>query len=388
MPIPVYLSDAGIPVRSVTSGAPELQVSPDGSGIPVRLADYGTPFVVLGAGSATVPAQFGSGDWSVAAGSNPNEITLTISALPDDGGSAITALEYNVGAGWVALSGTGTGARTLTMAAPGTAYTFQIRAVNAEGAGTASAGKTATSGAEPQISDFYGTGPGQVPMRLQSSTAVLSGANVQRVPNAGGASTAFDLIAGTAAITLAGNALDLAQDEWLRFSNVVQTSAPDMMGTTVFIVADVTLGAVDQYFLGNGSPQANVWLTANGAVMRFNRRNPTTNTVEQINVNLSPVVSTGLRIYEIEFLPGVPASNGQTSGGSINVRVNGVLRGTAAHPYPEFRTWNFAAGQNPANGNGLVAKVSDIVSLIQGGDYATRVPIIRQRLNDIYSVGL
>ena len=67
--------------------------------------------------------------------------------LPSNGGSAITALQYTIdgGATWTALSGTGTGARTLTMAASGTAYTFALRAVNAVGAGTASATKSATS---------------------------------------------------------------------------------------------------------------------------------------------------------------------------------------------------------------------------------------------------
>lgn len=237
-----------------------------------------------------------------------------------------------------------------------------------------------------QIAEFYGTGPGQVPLRLQSSTAVLSAGNVQRIPNAGGAGSPFDLIAGTPAITLAGAAMDLSQDEWLRFSNTSQPAAPDLMATTVFIVADVMLGSVDQYFLGSGSPQANVWLLANGSQMRFSRRNPTTNSVEQVNIALSPAIATGLRIYEVEFLPGAPAANGQTSGGVINVRVNGVLRGTASHPYPEFRAWNFATGQNPTSGNGLVARVSDIVSIIQGGDYAARVPAIRKRLDDLYGV--
>lgn len=254
-------------------------------------------------------------------------------------------------------------------------------------------GRVTGSGGQPpappaQIADFYGVGAGEVPMRLQSSTAILSGANVQRIPNAGGAGAAFDLFAGTAAITLTGTAMDLTADEWLRFTNMTQATAPDLMNTTVFIVADVTLGAIDQYFLGNGTPQANVWLTASGATMRFSRRNPTTNTVETINVALSPSVSSGKRIYEIEFTPGEPAANGQTSGGVINVRVNGVLRGTTAHTYPEFRVWNFAAGQNPANGNGLTARVDDTLSIVRGGAHDTRVPVIRQRLNDVYSVGL
>ena len=236
------------------------------------------------------------------------------------------------------------------------------------------------------ISAMYGTQAGQVPMRLQSSQAVMSGENVQSVPNAGGAGTAFSLIAGTTAITRTadGKAMDLTPEEWLRFNNVASTAGPYLMNTTVFIVAAVTLGGVDQYFMGNGNPQANVWLVADGTQMRFNRSNPTTSTFETVTVTLSPAVEVGIRTYEIEFTPGTPAANGQTTGGVINVRVNGVMRGSAPHPYPEFRVWNFSAGQNPVNGNGLRAQVYDTLSIIRGGAHDTRVPAIRQQLLSLY----
>lgn len=97
----------------------------------------------------TAPGAFGPGNWSLATGAGPAEIVLTITALPGDGSSAITALHYslNGGATWAALTGTGTGARSLTMAAEGTGYDIVIRARNAFGPGPASAPKSATSGA-------------------------------------------------------------------------------------------------------------------------------------------------------------------------------------------------------------------------------------------------
>lgn len=97
----------------------------------------------------TAPAQFAPGDWSVTTGLAASQIVLNVTALPANGGSAITALEYstNGGTSWTALSGTGTGSRTLTMGAAGTSYTFVLRAVNAIGNGPASASKSATSGA-------------------------------------------------------------------------------------------------------------------------------------------------------------------------------------------------------------------------------------------------
>lgn len=102
---------------------------------------------------ATAPGQFATSDWFVTTGLAAGEIVLNISALPSDGGSPFTAFERTVDGGstWTALTGTGTGSRTLTMPGAGTAYTFALRAVNAVGAGAASATKSATSGAEAPV---------------------------------------------------------------------------------------------------------------------------------------------------------------------------------------------------------------------------------------------
>ncbi|MFC3059531.1 fibronectin type III domain-containing protein [Paenirhodobacter populi] len=98
----------------------------------------------------TAPGQFSTSDWSVTTGLAASQVVLNVSALPSDGGSTITALQYTVDGGstWTALTGAGTGSRTLTMPAAGTSYTFALRAVNAVGPGAASATKSATSGAE------------------------------------------------------------------------------------------------------------------------------------------------------------------------------------------------------------------------------------------------
>lgn len=118
----------------------------------IRAVDDSTPVeatttaIALGVAN-TVPAQFNSSDWSVSTGVSDKEISLNITALPSNGGSAITAIEYTIDGGttWTALTGTGTGARVLTMPASATSYTFAIRAVNLVGNGTASATKSATS---------------------------------------------------------------------------------------------------------------------------------------------------------------------------------------------------------------------------------------------------
>jgi hypothetical protein len=120
--------------------------------------------MVEGAPAATAPAQFGVGDWSVSTQTGVSGgVTITVSALPANGGSAITALEYDVGASgtWVALTGTGTGARTVNVGTTAE-VSIRLRAVNAVGAGVASAGKSVTPGvaAGPLIDEaFDGSGP-------------------------------------------------------------------------------------------------------------------------------------------------------------------------------------------------------------------------------------
>lgn len=102
--------------------------------------------------SATAPGQFGPNDWELETGSGASELRLNIVKLPATGGSAITALEYNIDGGeFVALSGLNVGARVLTMPQGATAYSVTVRAVNAVGAGTPSAAKVATSNVVPAI---------------------------------------------------------------------------------------------------------------------------------------------------------------------------------------------------------------------------------------------
>lgn len=102
---------------------------------------------VINGDNATAPGSFTGDQWTASTGLEPGQIVLNVSALPSDGGSAITAIEYTTGSAWVALLGTGTGPRVLQMPANGESYSFALRAVNAIGPGAGSATKSATSGA-------------------------------------------------------------------------------------------------------------------------------------------------------------------------------------------------------------------------------------------------
>lgn len=93
-------------------------------------------------GEATAPAALTAGQWSVADKGTDGAITITVSALPSDGGSAITALQYRIdGGSWVSMAGTGTGARDVTGLSNSVQITVDLRAVNVVGNATASDGK-------------------------------------------------------------------------------------------------------------------------------------------------------------------------------------------------------------------------------------------------------
>lgn len=105
-----------------------------------------TSLVTVG---AAVPEAFGAEDWSVATGSGANELDITITSLPNDGGSTITDIEYDIdGAGaWTSLGTAATGSTILTMAAAGAAYAIRLRAINGIGAGAPGNSESALSGA-------------------------------------------------------------------------------------------------------------------------------------------------------------------------------------------------------------------------------------------------
>lgn len=92
-----------------------------------------------------VPAALTVGQWSVVPGAGAADVD--IEALPDDGGLAITALQYRIDGGApVNFAGPGTGMRTIAF--PGadgaTSYDVETRAVNPVGAGAWSDIKSVT----------------------------------------------------------------------------------------------------------------------------------------------------------------------------------------------------------------------------------------------------
>ena len=137
--------------------------------------------------AATEPAAFAAGQWTAAATSTPGVISFDLTALPSDGGSAITALEYRVGTGAaIAFAGTGAGVRVVTAGlTAGVAVDLQVRAVNAVGAGAWSDVKTRTPLASGGGGTYEIAGSGQ---------SVPGGGDPRTAPVPAGAATGDRLL--------------------------------------------------------------------------------------------------------------------------------------------------------------------------------------------------
>ena len=195
---------AGLALASggVLSGTPTALAS--GLSIVARATNTGgtadsafslTVEAAIVAEDATAPAAITSGMWTAATGAGGSEIDIDILTLPDDGGSALTALQYSVDAGatWAALTGTATGLRTIDQHSDGStgtltaaaSYDMRVRAVNAIGNGADSDAKAATSGANGVWSPTWVQFPADQNATISRGTELIGGASgVEQVTQA------------------------------------------------------------------------------------------------------------------------------------------------------------------------------------------------------------
>lgn len=121
------------------------------------------------------PAQFGVNDWAVATGLDEYQIVFSINALPSDGGSAITAIEYGIGNQWTALDATTTGSYVVELPNADAVYNLQLRAVNAVDAGLPSDTKSARTAAVviayPALTANM-LRPGEIPVSYNTSLPI------------------------------------------------------------------------------------------------------------------------------------------------------------------------------------------------------------------------
>ena len=95
---------------------------------------------------ATVAAAFTIGQWSIADATTGGDAIVTITALPADGGSVITGLQYSIAGGaWTSFSAATTGAYTISGFTDALATNVNIRSVNAVGNSATSDTKSVTT---------------------------------------------------------------------------------------------------------------------------------------------------------------------------------------------------------------------------------------------------
>lgn len=125
----------------------------------------------------TAPAAFTSGQWSIADAVTGGAATVTISALPSNGGSAITSIQYQVGAGaWTASGISSTGSFNITGLTNGASVNVKVRAVNAIGNGAGSDVKAVTPTAGVvMFADTFSTGANNVDLSARSGWAKVDG---------------------------------------------------------------------------------------------------------------------------------------------------------------------------------------------------------------------
>lgn len=143
-------------------------VSGTGYGWPV-VREAGTTSISTAAGingGATAPSAFVAGQWTLTDPATDGDLTVTITALPSDGGSALTAIQYQVdGGNWISFGAATIGTYTISGLSNNVSHAVVLRAVNAVGASAASDTKNATPTADT------------VAPTLTSPTDVANGAN-------------------------------------------------------------------------------------------------------------------------------------------------------------------------------------------------------------------
>ncbi len=93
-----------------------------------------------------VPSAFTSGQWTLAQGAGQGQLTITLSAMPTNGGTAITGTSYRLdGGSAVSLGLTAAGSATISGLSADMEYDVEIRASNLVGAGAWSDLKSATT---------------------------------------------------------------------------------------------------------------------------------------------------------------------------------------------------------------------------------------------------
>lgn len=157
---------------------------------------------------ASAPLPFDATQWSLSDAGTGGALGVTVSGLPGNGGSAVTALEYDLDASgnWQLLGGNGTGNYTLSGLVDGQSYAVRLRAINAVGAGAIGDTKTDTPTSPMAAPDPFGISDWALGDPLTGNSLTVT---VNALPADGGSAITdieCELDAGGVWTSLAGNA--------------------------------------------------------------------------------------------------------------------------------------------------------------------------------------
>lgn len=289
----------------------------------------------------TAPSAFSAGQWSVEDAASGGTATVTISALPSDGGSAITAIQYKAGAGaWTNSGIASTGSFNITGLTNGAAVNVLVRAVNAIGNGPDSDAKSVTPTAAPSSETAW------TPMMIGAKSGQTA-----RDPSSFKTVTATQAVPGDPVETwsdVSGNARDLVSAAATAGASTTATRAPlgpvETLGGVTASPLRMNNGVLTHRYLGPASGFAMASGALGDIVFMFARfRPPATaltrvamgNSAGNFNVNVAISSTTAAGQVYTGGVTGTPKTDTTTrleivvhqkaaaSGNNYNLRING-----------------------------------------------------------------
>lgn len=240
-------------------GKPKFRIG----GIPSKRLSFGVDNA-----SNSVPGQFGTGDWSIADNNTVNGATITITTLPNSNGSTIASVQYQVdGGAWTSLPAAAVGSYNVAGLSFNVAQNVAIRAVNAIGAGTASATKSVTPSGSADLDQYNA----RLSVSLTTSTALLYNAFFAALRN--GATSGIDIVAYSDCIyVVAGPASQAARQNLINssysltavgaptftaFSGYLGDGSAAYLSSTINFSNGTTLGGRDDFQVDAVNAQGN-----------------------------------------------------------------------------------------------------------------------------------
>ena len=197
--------------------------------------DRSQVLVDLGISAASAPDAFTVGQWSIADAGSGGTATVTVSALPNNNGASITAIQFKVGAGAYQNSGIATtGDFDITGLTDGVSASVQIRPVNSAGNGADSDVKNVTTTTGASAPDAFAIGDwsvvdeetgGALTVTIASMPATNGSATTDIRYSVNGGSSISSGLTATGSFDITGLADGVSSDISLFHVNAIGTSA-------------------------------------------------------------------------------------------------------------------------------------------------------------------